>query len=821
MARFLYNPKTPNPPNPMKVKAWLLPALFAFGVPLIGYAQSTGPRGFLADQVDEEETVSLSPFEVSSERVTGYTVTDSAASRIRRELINTPISIQVITSEFIDDIGAASLFDATRYLSGISASTGSGMTGAGDRLTIRGFGIAGVTVDNFGAGANDSSFDPAVVDRAEVIKGPHGILAPSGPPGGVWNILTKSPKFGDPEYMIKAEMSDQYFANKGTIDATGRIPGTENLAYRMIGTYRDARSYDPGHISNKSINPMLTWAITEKTQFKFKGFFNNWEHRGAGANMYLADDFPIDGTVSSSPKDYRPGYVPFGGNGAPLWAYRDEKVRRAMAELTTALGNHLNLRLAGYKHYVHYQSLGGGLRIFRDDLGNRVNPMTGKWTETLRWDLQDPTQPWHEQSNPYVSTPVDPLAPATITDVWLTEGQAHYWVEEAHYQADLAGKFDFGGYPDEPLVTLNILTGVARSKQKNRFRNWDVPGENITDAYDPSLPFLDNPTRPSSVAWIRRGFDEPREGGNHGELIGWIDTQYYINTQIDTFKGRVIWSGGVSYHKVENKYMDHFRGALRDDWEHTKSVPSYAVLFKARSNISIYAAHAVNSGRGEWFAGQDLGTLSTSQDGKQEELGLKFDFFDRRLSVTTSYFEIKKGNQPQQDSRNAELPVGADPIYPDILLDITNEGFEVDISGQLTTNLSILGSFTQQKMRDPLGRRQANVPDTMFNGLVMYKFSQERLKNLKLHLGFTHSEGSPGENRSSAPTALGAIETASFYLPAQTVYNAGASYTLGAISFQLNIDNLTDVMKPERSGGRSSIAMTPPRNIRLTTTFKF
>jgi len=804
----------------MKMKAWLLPTLFAFGVPTVGHTQSASPSGSLYDQSEDEETIYLSPFEVSSERVSGYTVTDSAASRIRRELINTPTSIQVITSEFMDDIGAASLLDATQYLSGVSVPAGGGLTGAQDRQTIRGFEVVGVTVDNFTPGANDSSFDPAVVDRVEVIKGPHAILAPNGPPGGAGNVLTKSPKFTDPEYMIRAEMSDQYFANKGTIDATGRIPGTERFAYRIIGTYRDARSYDPSHLSNKSINPMFTWAITEKTQFKFKGFFNNWEHRGAGANMYIADDFPLGGTVSSSPKDYRPGYVPFAANGAAQWAFRDEKVRRATAEFTTALGSRLNLRLAANRHYAHFNSLTGGLYVWRGGLGSRIDPMTGYWTENLRWDLQDKSKPWDAVTNPYISTPVDPLA-APQWDAWLTENQTHYWVEEAHYQADLAGKFDFGGHADEPFLTLNVSAGVARNKQKNRYRRWAFPSENISDVWDPSQPFLENPSRPSAVSWIRRGYDEPREGrGSDGELVGYINTQYYINTQIDTFKGRLLWTGGVSYQDRENTYFDHARGRL-DYWDNDKSTPSYALLFKVKPNASLYVAHAVNSDRGSWFAGPELGRQSISQDGKQDEVGLKMSFFNRRLSVTTSYFEIKKTNIPQADPRNGELPPGMEPIYPDVLMNITNEGVEVDISGQLTANLSVLGSITHQKKRDERGRRQANTPDKMFNGLVRYKFSQGVLKNLGVHLGFRHVEGSPGENRGPNLTQLGALQQATFYLPARTVYDAGINYKLGAISFQLNIDNLTDVMKPERSGGRSSIAMTPPRNIRLTTTFKF
>jgi len=289
----------------MKLQSWLVPTLLALGIPLASHAQSSNPPRSFSDQADDEETVYLSPFEVSSDRVSGYTVTDSAASRVRRALLDTPTSIQVVTSEFMDDIGAASVLDATQYLSGVSYPVLGGVNGVQERQTVRGFEIFGSTTDNFTPSTTWSALESAVIDRVEVVKGPHSILAPSGPPGGSANILTKSPKFDDPRHTFKAEVADQYFGNKGTLDSTGRIFGSDKLAYRVIATYRDAKSYVPGHLWNKTVNPMLTWKITERSQLKLKGFFNNWGQSGAQAananNLYLRDDFPVGGTVSSDP----------------------------------------------------------------------------------------------------------------------------------------------------------------------------------------------------------------------------------------------------------------------------------------------------------------------------------------------------------------------------------------------------------------------------------------------------------------------------------------------------------------------------------------
>src|SRR6187402_2032597 len=65
-----------------------------------------------------EETITLPAFTVSSDRSNPYRATDSlSAARIRGSLMDTPATVNVITNDFLKDIGAASLYDATQYVS--------------------------------------------------------------------------------------------------------------------------------------------------------------------------------------------------------------------------------------------------------------------------------------------------------------------------------------------------------------------------------------------------------------------------------------------------------------------------------------------------------------------------------------------------------------------------------------------------------------------------------------------------------------------------------------------------------------------------------
>lgn len=82
----------------------------------------------------------------------------------------------MIPRELIDDAGTSRIFDAVKYVSGVSEST---LPGAIDRITLRGFQTDNGLIDNFNFGLQ-ANMDPIVIDRVEVVKGPSSILTPTG-----------------------------------------------------------------------------------------------------------------------------------------------------------------------------------------------------------------------------------------------------------------------------------------------------------------------------------------------------------------------------------------------------------------------------------------------------------------------------------------------------------------------------------------------------------------------------------------------------------------------------------------------------------------
>lgn len=151
----------------------------------VASAQTTPPP---APTATTGETVQLSPFEVQSKKDYGYRATNSATATGSGEaIVNTPLSISILTSDFLKDKNITDLRDALRYVSGSSSDY--------QQIFSRGFPsvikVDGSEVSDSGTG----DYTTYNADRIEVIKGPVSVLQGRASAGGVVNIISRRPKF--------------------------------------------------------------------------------------------------------------------------------------------------------------------------------------------------------------------------------------------------------------------------------------------------------------------------------------------------------------------------------------------------------------------------------------------------------------------------------------------------------------------------------------------------------------------------------------------------------------------------------------------------
>jgi len=180
--------------------------------------------------------VQLTPFDVTADRDNSYgAVNSNAITRFNVELSKLPVSADIFTQTFIDDIAATTVEgmivgnSAGAGLSAIDAANASAQQGdhvAHNYIQLRGFDTAVMQRDSLmpvgplfnpgSTGAGQTSlFD---VDRVEVIDGPQALLYSGGGPGGVVNVVSKQAYLGQAPSGTLLYRMDQYGSKEAQLD---------------------------------------------------------------------------------------------------------------------------------------------------------------------------------------------------------------------------------------------------------------------------------------------------------------------------------------------------------------------------------------------------------------------------------------------------------------------------------------------------------------------------------------------------------------------------------------------------------------------------
>lgn len=158
---------------------------------------------------EDEDLIVLSPFEVSSERDTGYAATETlAGTRIRTSLRDVGGAISVVTRDLLNDLGATDNSTLLQYTpnaevagtrgtyaglgNGTSVDESGNLRAPGGAQRVRGLASADNTRDFF---VTDIPWDSYNVERIDIQRGPNSILFGLGSPAGIVNAQTRNAEF--------------------------------------------------------------------------------------------------------------------------------------------------------------------------------------------------------------------------------------------------------------------------------------------------------------------------------------------------------------------------------------------------------------------------------------------------------------------------------------------------------------------------------------------------------------------------------------------------------------------------------------------------
>jgi len=195
--------------------------------------------------------------------------TSSSATNVDAPLIETPATVNVLTRDFIDTIGARRIEEMLQYVPGASAqfeiNTGTGFNLRGFSVSAFGGGNGSdnIFIDGFRPGAHAYHFDPDLYERIDILKGPSGLLYGTAAPGGTVRFVTKAPQF-EATHRIEGT-AGSFDTFRGLIDSTGPLNDDKTLAYRVIVSGQDANLTQHGRNDDNAFderlifNPQVTW----------------------------------------------------------------------------------------------------------------------------------------------------------------------------------------------------------------------------------------------------------------------------------------------------------------------------------------------------------------------------------------------------------------------------------------------------------------------------------------------------------------------------------------------------------------------------------
>ncbi|MDD7886947.1 TonB-dependent siderophore receptor [Flavivirga sp. 57AJ16] len=265
-------------------------------------------------------------------------------------------------------------------------------------------------------------------------------------------------------------------------------------------------------------------------------------------------------------------------------------------------------------------------------------------------------------------------------------------------------------------------------------------------------------------------------------------------------------------------YENGGRGKVMKDDAFT---PRAGVIIQPIENTSVYflydqsfvaqSSTDVNGNRFEPLRGNNI------------ELGVKKEWFDKKLFTQVAVFNITKNNALTTDPDNPGFNIQRGQIQ--------SKGVEVDVLGSITDNLNIVANYAYIDAKitedtNPLivGTRQQG-PLHHFNTWLKYQFTQGTLNGFGLGLG-----GSLQKDRYVFTSKLDPSEEDGKLDDFKSL-NAALYYKVNKLSFALNVDNITDnfnyIGTVRNNSGVSgtdqeiSYISMPGTNWRLSVAYKF
>lgn len=698
----------------------------------------------------------------------------ASSDKFTAPLLDTPKSVTVVTSETISQTGAVSLTDALRTVPGITIGASEGGNPVGDNLFIRGY---NAQTDTYVDGVRDSgsqSREIFAIEQVEVVKGPNSALGGRSSAGGGINIVTKTARDTNFNNATVGLGTDKYARVTADIN---RVVGA-NTAFRL-NTMVHAND-----VAGRDVVGGERWGIAPTVTFGLNG-----PSRAILSYYHMqSSEIPDTGIPFNNPVTSGPDVAKNGG-GTPFTVdreafyglknrdFRDTSTDVATVDLRHEFASGLALRNVTRwgktgQEYIYTQP--------DDSKGNTVRYGT-VWRRANTRDVDTRT-----------------LANATsLSGELRTAGIKHSFNVGVEFSREDTDRGSFVFSPG----TNNPLTG-----------SFTCPTAGAATLYNCTTLVNPNPNDP----WVYTRSKSP--------TLTTVETRTRAVYGFDTIEFTPQWLLNI--------------GARWDDFSSTLNTPATAtqarvessfdtyqagLVYKPKANGSIYVSWATSATPPGNDGGDGLEALSVAvqnlqpQKSRSIELGTKWEVLPGgRLSASAAVFKSDMDNARVTAPDGSTQNVGRKEL----------KGVELGLSGRITKAWTVFGGYTYLDgvIADNgfvnTGTSSAPIwSPSPFNGNAFPttpKHSASLWSTYAVSKAFTFGVGANYVDRQFANV------NNTKYSPSYTRFDAMATYTLNpSVSFQLNIQNLTDKLYFDRVSSPHYAGVGPGRSASLMANLKF
>jgi iron complex outermembrane receptor protein len=674
----------------------------------------------------------VTPAETGGGRFTGYSVPDAfSATKTETPILQTPVSIQVVPLETINDQQRITVQDAIIGNVSSVAPAPNGFPST-TNFTIRGFNTSSNVYQNGLLLPYTQNIDTSNIQSIEVLKGPAAVLFGRVAPGGLVDIELKRPL--DVPYYSFQEQAGSFGLTRTTIDATGPLTADKTWLYRINADFMHTNSFvDFVNDQDIFVAPTITYHPIEQFRLNIDA---EYQH------VTSVDNQPQFPAVGNAPAPI------------PISRYLEDPA------VTTLYPDQFIRRYAGFD--------------WKFDI-------TNNWNLVSRF-AYDNMQTFNSQFYWNCITTFAPYPGCKAPNNTFGVGANNFQFGPGHQRSisgnvELHGKFETGPLNHAVLFGMDTLNST---KAFNNIYDTNAQSLNIFDpVYNgPSLASLYKPQ--NGFALINT---QEWKGAYVQDMISALNDSVHL-----LIGGRYDWAetgSGVAFGSANAMGLANQKFTTLPDRGFS---PRIGLLYQPVPWLSFYGNYTQSLGfnNGAGANGQPL----APQHGIQWEGGAKAEFFDKRLSATMAFYDILETNVPTVIPGSVLSNLIGLAESKGVELDINGR---IDANWSVIANFSFDDARVKQgspfNPADPLdlvnekpvtGNLLQGVPEYMGNLWVKYDAAGE-YRGLSTAAGVSRIGEAQGDPANS------------FQMPAYTLLRGMAAYRFpyagSFITAQLNIDN--------------------------------